>query len=99
MIDSNITSTWSVLRCCSGSALETRRLDRKIALGACASPRRQQVKFLPEVLPPAKFASSVILALAARFAHSRRKFLNGNEIDEKVLKIAIRSHHEDAPSS
>jgi hypothetical protein len=24
---------------------------------------------------------------------------NGNEIDEKVLKMAIRSHHEDAPSS
>jgi hypothetical protein len=24
---------------------------------------------------------------------------NGNEIDEKVLKLAIRSRHEDAPSS
>ena len=24
---------------------------------------------------------------------------NGNEIDEKALKMAIRSHHEDAPSS
>ena len=24
---------------------------------------------------------------------------NGNAIDEKGLKIAIRSHHEDAPSS
>ncbi len=24
---------------------------------------------------------------------------NGNEIDEKALKIAIRSRHEDAPSS
>jgi hypothetical protein len=24
---------------------------------------------------------------------------NGNEIDEKTLKIAIRSRHEDAPSS
>jgi hypothetical protein len=24
---------------------------------------------------------------------------NGNEIDEKALKVAIRSHHEDAPSS
>ena len=24
---------------------------------------------------------------------------NGNEIDEKSLKIAIRSRHEDAPSS
>ena len=24
---------------------------------------------------------------------------NGNEIDVKALKIAIRSHHEDAPSS
>jgi hypothetical protein len=24
---------------------------------------------------------------------------NGNEIDEKVLKMAIRSRHEDAPSS
>jgi hypothetical protein len=24
---------------------------------------------------------------------------NGNAIDEKALKMAIRSHHEDAPSS
>ena len=24
---------------------------------------------------------------------------NGNAIDEKALKLAIRSHHEDAPSS
>jgi len=24
---------------------------------------------------------------------------NGNEIDEKALKLAIRSRHEDAPSS
>jgi hypothetical protein len=24
---------------------------------------------------------------------------NGNEIDEKALKVAIRSHDEDAPSS
>jgi hypothetical protein len=24
---------------------------------------------------------------------------NGNEIDEKALKMAISSHHEDAPSS
>jgi hypothetical protein len=24
---------------------------------------------------------------------------NGNEIDEKVLKMATRSHHEDAPSA
>jgi hypothetical protein len=24
---------------------------------------------------------------------------NGNAINEKALKIAIRSHHEDAPSS
>jgi hypothetical protein len=24
---------------------------------------------------------------------------NGNEIDEKALKVAIRSRHEDAPSS
>ena len=24
---------------------------------------------------------------------------NGNEIDEKALKMAIRSHHEDAPAS
>jgi hypothetical protein len=24
---------------------------------------------------------------------------NGNEIDEKALKMTIRSHHEDAPSS
>jgi hypothetical protein len=24
---------------------------------------------------------------------------NGNEIDEKALKMAIRSRHEDAPSS
>ncbi len=24
---------------------------------------------------------------------------NGNEIPEKALKMAIRSHHEDAPSS
>jgi hypothetical protein len=24
---------------------------------------------------------------------------NGNEIDEKALKMATRSHHEDAPSS
>ena len=25
--------------------------------------------------------------------------INGNEIDEKALKMAIRSHHEDATSS
>jgi hypothetical protein len=25
--------------------------------------------------------------------------LNGNAIDEKALKMAIRSHHEDAPPS
>jgi hypothetical protein len=25
--------------------------------------------------------------------------INGNEIDEKALKMAISSHHEDAPSS
>ena len=27
------------------------------------------------------------------------KDTNGNAIDEKALKMAIRSHHEDAPSS
>ena len=27
------------------------------------------------------------------------KDTNGNEIDEKALKVAIRSRHEDAPSS
>ena len=31
--------------------------------------------------------------------NARIEDTNGNEIDEKALKIAIRSLHEDAPSS
>jgi hypothetical protein len=31
--------------------------------------------------------------------NARIEDTNGNAIDEKALKMAIRSHHEDAPSS
>jgi hypothetical protein len=46
-----------------------------------------------------KHALGLVQYLRTIGYNARIEDTNGNEIDEKALKIAIRSLHEDAPSS
>jgi hypothetical protein len=45
-----------------------------------------------------KHALDLVQYLRTMGYSARIEDINGNEIDEKALKMAIRSRHEDAPS-